>query len=138
MIAIGCDHAAYSLKLEIMQYLDENKIAYIDLGTHNENSVGYPIIEKKVAEKVASGECEKGIIMCGTGVGISLAANKVKRIRAVNCSELYTAKLSREHNDTNVLSLGARVVGVEFAKMIVDTWLKTEFEGRGDMQRELQ
>mgnify|MGYP000850522766 CR=1 FL=1 len=76
--------------------------------------------------------------MCGTGVGISLAANKVKRIRAVNCSELYTAKLSREHNDTNVLSLAARVVGVEFTKMIVDTWLKTEFEGRGDMQRELQ
>lgn len=136
MIAIGCDHAAYSLKLEIMQYLDENKIAYIDLGTHNENSVDYPIIGKKVAEKVASGECEKGIIMCGTGVGISLAANKVKRIRAVNCSEPYTAKLSREHNDTNVLSLGARVVGVELAKMIVDTWLKTEFEG-GDMQREL-
>jgi ribose 5-phosphate isomerase B len=91
--------------------------------------VDYPVFGEKVARAVASGECEKGLLFCGTGVGISIAANKVKGIRAVVCSEPYSAKLSREHNDTNILAVGARVVGIELAKMIIETWLTTPFEG---------
>ena len=100
-----------------------------DFGTCGPERVDYCDFGFRVGEAVASGECEKGLVFCGSGVGISISANKVKGIRAVVCSEPYSAKLSREHNDTNILALGARVVGIELAKMIVDVWLEAEFEG---------
>ncbi len=129
MIAIGSDHAAFEFKEEMKQFLDEKGIAYKDFGTHSTDRVDYPTYGEAVAKAVASGEFERGIIFCGTGVGISIAANKVRGIRAVVCSEPYSAKLSRLHNDTNILSLGARVVGTELAKMIIEVWLETPFEG---------
>jgi len=129
VIAIGSDHAAFEFKEEMKQFLDEKGIAYKDFGTHSTDRVDYPTYGEAVAKAVASGEFERGIIFCGTGVGISIAANKVRGIRAVVCSEPYSAKLSRLHNDTNILSLGARVVGTELAKMIIEVWLETPFEG---------
>jgi len=112
-----------------MQLLDELNIAYKDYGTYSEERCNYPEFGYKAAVAVASGECDKGIICCGSGIGISLAANKVKGIRCVVCSEPYSALLSRQHNDTNMLAMGSRVVGSELAKMIVLTWLDGEFEG---------
>ena len=143
MIALGCDHGGYELKLEIKKYLDEKGIEYKDFGCDSLDSVDYPVYAKKVAHAIVDGECEKGILICGTGLGISLAANKVKGIRACVCSEPFTAKMSRAHNDCNVLAFGARVVGGELAKMIVDTWINTEFEGgrhqrRVDMLMEIE
>jgi len=135
MIAIGCDHAGFELKEEIRKYLESKNIEYKDYGCFSTESVDYPEYGVKVAKAVASGECEKGLLFCGTGVGISISANKVKGIRAVVCSEPYSAKLSRMHNDTNILALGARVVGVELAKMIVDIWLNTPFEGERHLRR---
>ena len=135
MIALGCDHGGYELKQEIKKYLDEKGIEYKDYGCDSLDSVDYPIYAKKVAHAILDGECEKGILICGTGLGISLAANKVKGIRACVCSEPFTAKLSRAHNDCNVLAFGARVVGGELAKMIVDTWINTEFEGGRHQRR---
>jgi len=127
MIALGSDHAGLPLKRVIMKHLDEKKIAYKDFGTYSEESVHYPIYGMKAAKSVANGECEYGILFCGTGVGIGISANKVKGIRCVTCSEPYSALMAREHNDANMLSLGARVVGDELAKMIVDTFLNGEF-----------
>jgi ribose 5-phosphate isomerase B len=129
MIAIGSDHAAFSFKEEIKAYLLEKGYEVRDFGTCGPARVDYCDYGFKVAEAVAAAACEKGLIFCGTGVGISIAANKVRGIRCVVCSEPYSAKLSREHNNTNMLALGARVVGIELAKMIVDVWLTTEFEG---------
>ena len=129
MIALGSDHAGLPLKKVIMEYLDELKLDYKDYGTYSNQSVHYPEYGLKAAQAVASGECEKGIIFCGTGVGISISANKVKGIRCVNCSEPYSAQMSREHNDANMLALGSRVVGDELAKMIVKIWLETSFLG---------
>lgn len=129
MIAIGSDHAAYPFKEEIKTYLIEKGYEVKDFGTCSLERVDYCDFGFEVGEAVARGKCEKGLVFCGTGVGISISANKVKGIRAVVCSEPYSAKLSREHNDTNVLALGARVVGIELAKMIVDVWLTTPFEG---------
>ena len=128
-LAVGSDHAAYEFKLEILRYLDELGIEYEDFGTHGTERADYPIYGEKVAKKVASGEFVKGLLFCGSGIGISISANKVKGIRAVVCSEPYSAKLSRMHNDTNILCMGARVVGIDLAKMILDEWLKAEFEG---------
>ena len=135
MIALGCDHGGYELKQEIKKYLDEKGIEYKDYGCDSLDSVDYPVYAKKVAHAILDGECEKGILICGTGLGISLAANKVKGIRACVCSEPFTAKMSRAHNDCNVLAFGARVVGGELAKMIVDTWINTEFEGGRHQRR---
>jgi ribose 5-phosphate isomerase B len=129
MIAIGSDHAAFEFKEEVKAYLDEKGLAYQDFGAWSTERVDYPEFGAKVAKAVASGEFEKGLLFCGSGVGISIAANKVKGIRAVVCSEPYSAKLSRLHNNTNILAVGARVVGIELAKMIVDVWLETPFEG---------
>ena len=129
MIALGSDHAGLPLKRTIAQLLDEMNIPYKDYGTYTEERCNYPEYGYKAAVAVASGESEKGIICCGSGIGISLAANKVKGIRCVVCSEPYSALLSRQHNDTNMLSMGSRVVGSELAKMIVKTWLEGEFEG---------
>ncbi|SFF00181.1 ribose-5-phosphate isomerase [Paenibacillus algorifonticola] len=129
MLAIGSDHAAFEYKQEIKAWLDEKGIAYKEFGAFGTERTDYPTYGEKVAKAVASGECEKGLLFCGSGVGISITANKVKGIRAVVCSEPYSAQLSRLHNDTNVLALGSRVVGIELAKMIIEIWLATPFEG---------
>lgn len=129
MIAIGSDHAAFTFKEEIKAWLLASGHEVKDLGTSGPERVDYCDFGFRVAEEVASGRCDKGLAFCGTGVGIAISANKVKGIRAVVCSEPYSARLSREHNDTNVLALGARVVGIELAKMIVTEWLSAQFEG---------
>ena len=129
MIAIGCDHGGFALKKEIMKYLDEQKLEYKDFGTYSEESCDYPVYGEAVARAVASGECEKGLLFCGTGIGISLCANKVHGIRAVVCSDCFSAEMSRKHNNANILSLGGRVVGAGLAQKIVEIFLNTEFEG---------
>ena len=134
-IAIGNDHAAVEMKQEIMAYLQEKGYEVLNLGTDSSESCDYPLYGEKVGQAVASGEADLGIAICGTGIGISLAANKVPGIRAAVCSEPYSAKLSRMHNDTNVLCFGARVVGTELAKMIVDEWLSAEFLGGRHQRR---
>ena len=135
MLAIGSDHGGYELKEEIKKYLDEQKIPYKDFGTDSAVSVDYPDIAYPVAKAVADGECEKGILCCGTGIGISMAANKVKGIRAACCSDCFSAKLTRQHNDANILCMGGRVVGVGKALMMVDLFLHTEFEGGRHQKR---
>ena len=135
MLAIGSDHGGYELKEEIKKYLDEQKISYKDFGTDSAASVDYPDIASPVAKAVADGECEKGILCCGTGIGISMAANKVKGIRAACCSDCFSAKLTRQHNDANILCMGGRVVGVGKALMMVDLFLHTEFEGGRHQKR---
>ncbi len=128
-IGIGNDHSALELKKEIIDFLKEKGHEVIDYGTNSSESCDYPVYGEIVANAVAGGEVDRGILICGTGLGISLAANKVKGIRAAVCSEPFTAKMSREHNDCNILAFGARVVGAELAKMIVDVWVSTEFSG---------
>ena len=128
-IAIGSDHVGYELKGKIIAHLKEKGIDVKDFGTNSTERTDYPIYGEAVANAVASKEFDKGILICGTGVGISLAANKVNGIRAVVCSEPYSALLSRQHNDTNILAFGARVVGLDLALMIVDTWLSGVYEG---------
>lgn len=128
-IGIANDHAAVDMKNEIVAYLEEKGHEVVNYGTNTYDSCNYPEFGEKIGRAVASGEVEKGIAICGSGLGISLAANKVKGVRACLCSEPYTAKMSREHNDANVLAFGARVIGIEMAKMIIDTWLETEFLG---------
>lgn len=126
MIAIGCDHGGYELKLEILKYLDEKGIEYQDFGCNGE-SVDYPVYAKKVGQAVVSGECEKGILICGTGIGISIAANKIKGVRCALCSDCFSAEATRLHNNANVLAMGGRVVGAGLGVKIVDTFLHTEF-----------
>lgn len=127
MIALGCDHGGYELKQEIIKHLQERKIEFKDYGCDSLESVDYPVYAKKVANVVASGECEKGILICGTGIGISIVANKVKGIRAALCTDCFMAEATRLHNDANILALGGRVVGPGLALKIVDTFLDTEF-----------
>lgn len=134
-IAMGNDHSAVELKTIIKEYLQEKGYEVLDLGTNSTESCDYPEYGEKVGRAVSSGEADLGIAICGTGLGISLAANKVKGIRACVCSEPYTARMSRLHNNCNVLCFGARVVGSELAKMIVDEWLATEFEGGRHQRR---
>lgn len=129
MIAIGSDHGGFALKGEVIKHLKDNGYEVKDFGTCSAESVDYPDIGLPVAEAVKNGECEKGIVICGTGLGISISANKVPGIRAALCTNSFMARLSREHNDANILALGGRVIGVELALDIVDTWLKTEFLG---------
>ena len=129
MIAIACDHSALEMKETSKKLLDDMGLAYKDYGTNSEESCHYPIFGARAAKAVASGECERGILICGTGIGMSLAANKVKGIRCVACSEPYSARLSRAHNNANMLAIGARVIGPEMAKMIVGEFLNTAFEG---------
>ena len=128
-IAIGCDHSAVELKKEIIKYLEELGHSVTDFGTHTSESVDYPIYGKKVAVEVANGNFDGGVLICGTGIGISLAANKVNGIRAAVCSDPYSAKLSKLHNNSNIIAFGARVVGIDLAKMIVKEWIDAEFEG---------
>ena len=134
-IVLANDHSAVDMKKEILAHLEEKGYQVIDIGTNSPESCDYPVFGERAGEMVASGEVDLGILICGTGVGISLAANKVKGVRACVCSEPYSAKLSRMHNDTNILAFGARVVGTELAKMIVDEWLAAEFEGGRHIRR---
>lgn len=134
-IVIGSDHAGLDLKPTIIAHLEARGYEVTDVGTNSKDSTDYPIYGKAVGEAVASGEYPLGIAICGTGVGISIAANKVKGIRCACVSEPFSAKLSREHNNTNVLAFGSRVVGSELAKMIVDSWLDAEFQGGRHQRR---
>ncbi len=129
MIAIGCDHGGFELKNHIVKYLTDKGYDVKDYGVFCEDSVDYPDCAEPVCNAVTSGEAEKGILICGTGIGISIAANKHKGIRAALCSDVYSAEMSRCHNNANILCMGGRVLGRELAFMITDTWLKTEFEG---------
>ena len=129
MLALGCDHGGYELMQEVKAHLDQKGIAYRDFGCYSTESVDYPIYGKKVAEAVAGGECEQGILICGTGIGISIVANKVKGIRAALCSDCFSAEATRQHNNANILAMGGRVVGPGIALKIVDTFLETPFSG---------
>ena len=137
IIALASDHVGYALKMEIIELLKEMDLEYKDYGAFDSKQSDYPVFSYKAAKAVASGECDKGILICGTGVGISIAANKVKGIRCVVCSEPYSAVLSKAHNNSNMLAMGARVVGVDLAKMIVKQWLQTDFEGGRHLKRVL-
>lgn len=127
MIAIGSDHGGFALKQAVMKHLNDRGLKYKDFGTYSEESCDYPEYGRAVALAVASGECERGIAICGTGIGISIAANKIPGIRAALCGDCFSAEATREHNDANVLALGARVVGEGLALKIVDTFLDTPF-----------
>ena len=138
MIALGCDHGGYALMQEVIAYLEKKQIAYKNFGTFSEASVDYPAYGKMVAEAVATGECEKGILICGTGIGISIAANKVKGIRAALCHDVFSAKATREHNDANILAMGGRVIGVGPALEVVDAFLHTPFSNEERHIRRIQ
>ena len=127
MLALGCDHGGYALMQEVIAYLDKHNIPYHNYGTFSEESVDYPEYGKLVAHAVASGECEKGILICGTGIGISITANKVKGIRAALCHDVFSAKATRQHNDAKSLAMGGRVVGPGLALEILDAFLNTPF-----------
>ena len=128
-IAIGNDHGAVEMKFEIVKYLQELGYEVINFGTDSLESCDYPIYGYRAAKAVANGECGRGILICGTGIGIGIAANKVKGIRVCTCSDVYSAELSKRHNNSQILTMGARVVGVDLAKMIATHWLTAEFEG---------
>ena len=128
-VAIACDHSGIDLKKAIIDVLEELGLEYRDFGTNDPDKADYPVFGRAAAEAVAAGGGDRGIIICGTGVGISITANKVKGIRCAVCSEPYSAVLSRNHNNTNILAMGARVVGIDLAKMIARMWLAAEFEG---------
>lgn len=127
MIGLGCDHSGIDLKNEIIKYLKDNSIDYIDYGTNSIESVDYPVYAKKVANAIINRECDKGILICGTGIGISITANKIKGIRAALCHDVFSAKMTRLHNNANILAMGARVIGQGLAVEIVKAFLETEF-----------
>ena len=128
-IAIGCDHGGYELKLAVKKHLEEKGYEVVDYGCDSTESVDYPVYGEKVGRAVAGGECELGVLICGTGIGISLAANRVKGVRAAVCSEPYSAEMTRRHNNANIIAFGARVVGEGTAMTIVDAFLGAQFEG---------
>ena len=134
-IIMGCDHAAFALKEKIKAYLVERGVEVEDVGTHGEDSVDYPDFGARVAAQVSAGTYERGILICGTGLGMSMVANKYARVRAALCNDLFLAKMSRRHNDANILVLGGRVIGDILALEIVQTWLDTPFEGGRHQQR---
>ena len=142
-IALAADHGGFELKETVKAHLDELGLAYVDYGTHSTASVDYPDMALPACDAVVKGECSKALLFCGTGVGISMAANKVKGVRACVCSEPYSARLSKQHNNSNIIAFGARVIGVEMAKMIVDEWVNAKYEGgrhqvRVDMLAEIE
>ena len=128
-IAIGCDHAGFQYKEIVKKHLQEKGFEVLDKGTYSEERVDYPVYGEAVANAVASGEADKGIVICGTGIGISIAANKVKGIRAALCTNEYMARMARKHNDANILAFGARVLGIDVVLGIVDEFFSTDFEG---------
>ncbi len=129
MIALGCDHGGFNLMRDVIGYLDEKGIAYKNFGTFSEESCDYPIIAETVSRAVASGECENGILICGTGIGMSMAANRFAGIRAALCTDTYCAEMTRRHNNANILVLGGRVIGAGLALSILEQFLNTPFEG---------
>lgn len=135
MIALGSDHGGFDLKEKVKAFLDSKEILYKDFGCENKESCDYPAFGEAAAKAVASGECDKGIVICTTGIGISIAANKVKGIRCALCSEPLSAEMTRRHNDANMLSMGAGVVGANMAERIVEVFLATEFEGGRHQRR---
>ena len=136
MIALACDHTGVAMKAEIAKMLDEMGLEWKDFGTYDVNSLDdYPVYGYQAAKAVASGECDRGILLCGTGMGISIAAGKVKGIRVCTCSDVYSAELSKRHNNSNILTMGARVVGIDLAKMIATHWLTATFEGGRHQRR---
>ena len=135
MIALGCDHGGFAIKEAIKKYLDESGIEYNDFGTYSEESVDYPVYAKKVADAVASGECEKGVLCCGTGIGISIAANKVKGIRAAVVTNEFCAEMTRRHNDANIIAMGGRVISEEQAVKFTKIFLETPFDGDRHIKR---
>ena len=136
-VGIACDHAGFPLKKFVIEYLEAHKYPYKDFGCDSNKSVDYPVYAKKVGKAIQSGECEKGILICGTGIGISIAANKMKGIRAALCTDCFCAEATRQHNNANVLALGGRVVGPGLAVKIVDTFLNTEFSNEERHQRRI-
>jgi ribose 5-phosphate isomerase B len=134
-VAIASDHGGFELKEEIKKYLEGREIEVLDLGTNSKESVDYPAFGKACGEAVANGEADRGIVCCGTGIGISIAANKVKGVRCALCNDITMARLTRQHNDSNVLALGGRTTGMQTALDIVETWIDTEFEGRRHQRR---
>lgn len=138
MIAIGCDHGGYALKQEIIEHLKDRGLDYKDYGCYSTEAVDYPVYAKAVANAIVSGECEKGILICGTGIGISITANKIKGIRAALCGDCFSAQATREHNDANIVALGARVTGPGLAIKIVDTFLDTTFSNDERHLRRIQ
>lgn len=128
-IGLGSDHGGYELKEYIKEYLDKQNIQYIDYGTYSQESVDYPDYGEKLSRAVVSGEVDRGIAICGTGIGISIACNKVKGIRCALCGDTYSARMSIEHNNANILALGGRVIGKDLAIEIVSTWLNAKFQG---------
>lgn len=134
-IAIGSDHGGFNLKKTIIEYLEENNIEYRDFGCYSEESVDYPDFARLVAEAVSRGEFDSGILICGTGIGVSIAANKVKGIRAALCNDCFSARMAREHNDANILAMGERVIGKGLALEIIKTWLESKFQGGRHQRR---
>jgi len=128
-IAIGSDHGGFNLKEEIKKMLTQDNVEFRDFGTHSAQSIDYPEIASEIGQAVVSGEYTRGIIICGTGIGVCIAANKIKGIRAALCHDEFSAVMSREHNDANILTMGERVIGAGLACMIVSAWLKTDFAG---------
>ena len=136
-IIIGCDHAAFQLKEIVKTFLEKNGLDVTDAGTHSEDSVDYPDFAKKVASQISEGKFKQGILICGTGLGMSMAANKFSHVRAALCNDLFSAQMSKRHNNANILVMGGRVIGDILALEIVKTWLETPFEG-GRHQRRLE
>ena len=134
-IAIGCDHGAYLLKNKVADHLRKAGYEVVDFGTNGPESCDYPDFAAAAARAVASGECEKGIVLCTTGIGVSITANKVKGIRCALCGDVLSAELTRQHNDSNMLAMGGRIIGVETAKAITKSWLETEFTGGRHQRR---
>lgn len=134
-IAVACDHGGLNLKNEIIKFLKENGYEYINYGTNSSDSCDYPDFALPVAESVACGECDKGIIICSTGIGVSMVANKVPGVRCAHCHDCYCAEFTRRHNDANVLAMGEKVVGTGYALKIVETFLTTDFEGGRHQRR---
>ncbi len=134
-IAVGSDHGGFEYKEQILRHLKDSGFECIDVGTFSSESCDYPVIARKVTTKVISGEADRGILICGTGIGMSIVANKVQGIRAALCGDTFSARASRAHNNANVLCLGERVIGINLAMDIVDIWLKSEFEGGRHQRR---
>ena len=135
MIAIACDHGAFALKEELKKHLEKRGLEYKDFGTYSLESCDYPDYAAPAAEAVASGECDRGIVLCTTGIGVSITANNVKGVRCALLHDVMSARMTRQHNDTNMMALGAGVVGTMLALEIVDTWLDTDFEGGRHQRR---
>lgn len=134
-IAIGADHGGYEYKEQIVSHLKEKGYECVDVGTYSTDSCDYPVIARTVTTKITAGEADRGILICGTGIGMSIVANKVKGIRAALCGDTFSARASRAHNNSNVLCLGERVIGINLAMDIVDIWLESKFEGGRHQRR---